>query len=264
MTTPSLSVCADDLGSDVRAALDCARELQFRVVDLGATQGAVSPRELSRTGQRHLLKHLSDLGLRLGSLRGPVGGAGYADGTLGEQRLETMRGVIRLASSLRVPVVSTAPGRILGIDAEAVRARLREALCVLADDADRAGVRVAVESAGASVDTIRALLAELNCPWLSACCDSGAMLMQGEDPHRLGETLAGRIQLVRARDAVRGSFEAPGCEVAVGEGELDVPRFLAALTASGFYGDIVLSRAGGEDRTADLVRARSEFLRHLR
>lgn len=263
MISPALSVCTDDLCAELKEALERARRLQFRAVDIGAVQGAVSPAELSQTGRRHLLKHLADLGLRLGSLRGPVDGPGYTDPAFGEQRLETMRGVIRLASSLRVPVVSTAPGRPPGNDPARAPLRLHEALRVLADDADRTGVRVAIESAGAGVEAIRALLAEIDCPLLSACCDSGAMLMQGEDPHGVGEALAGRIHLVRARDAQRGAPHAPGCETALGKGDLDVPRFLAVLTECGFRGDIILARSGGENRLADLAHAREEFLRHL-
>jgi sugar phosphate isomerase/epimerase len=85
------------------------------------------------------------------------------------------------------------------------------------------------------------------------------MLIQGEDPHRLADALAGRVRLVRARDAVAGSGQAAGHEVALGEGHLDVPRFLAALAEAGFDGDLVLTRTSGDRPAADLERARGEF-----
>ena len=256
----ALSVCLGDLDADVKVALDRARDLEFSAVDIPAAQGPISPGELSRTGRRHLLKHLADLGLRLGSLRGPVGGSGYGDARLGEQRLETMRGVMRLAADLKVPVVSTAPGQAAG---EPDQSRLCEALSVLADDADRTGVVVAIESAGLGLEALRKVLREINCHSLAACCDSGAMLMQGEDPPRVADALPGRIQLVRARDAVPGSPEAPGYEVTMGEGTLDVPRFLAALAEAGFGGDIVMSRTTGANRSGDLALARAVFLKQL-
>lgn len=263
MTTPGLAVCLDDLRLEVKAALERARELGFNCLDTSATEGPISPGELSRTGQRHLLRHLSDLGLRLGSLRGPVGGAGYIDRATGERRLDTMRGIIGLAAALRVGVVSTALGRPVEGSDESGAARLQDALTILSEAADRAGVVVAVETAGIGASALERLLAEIDCPFLASCCDSGAMLMQGDDPHVVAETLAGRIGLVRARDAVRPSATVAGHEVPQGEGQLEIPVFLAALRESGFRGNIILSRTTGSCPAADLRRARLEFERYL-
>ncbi len=259
MQMPQLAVCLDDLKLDVKSALDRARSMAFRAVDVGATSGAISPQELSKTGQRHLLKHLSDLGLRLSSLRGPAGGPGYTDAAAGERRLDTMRHVLRLASSLHVPVVSTT----LGISPTSRNAReidrLREVLAVLADEGDRLQVVVALETAGLAPQALFDVLRSLDCPHLAACCDSGAMLMQGDNPHRVAESLPGRIQLVRARDAVPGNIERPGHETAFGEGSLDTKAFLASLVEAGFGGDIVLTRTSGDQPFQDLAKARDAF-----
>ncbi len=263
MVLHNLSICLDDLRLDVKSALDQARVLGFRVADVSAASGPISPGELSQTGRRHLLKHLADLGLRLGSLRGPAGGAGYADAATGEQRLEVMRRVVALAAALDVGVVSTPLGTAADLADDWRASRLREVLRVLADDADRAGVVVAIETAGIEATRLNALLAEVNWPSLAACCDSGAMLLQGDDPHRVGETLPGRLGLVRARDAVGSSSEGAGHEVAHGDGRLDTARFLSTLAEAGFRGDIVLSRTAGDRRAADLQHARQVFEMHL-
>lgn len=259
MHLPQLAVCLDDFKLDVKSALERARAMAFRAVDMNATSGAVSPQELSKTGQRHLLKHLSDLGLRLGSLRGPTGGPGYADPGAGERRIDTMRRVLQLASSLHVPIVSTTLGTSLIADAEREAARLREALSVLADDGDRLQVVVAIETAGTPAQDLFAVLKDFNCPYLAACCDSGAMIMQGQDPHRVAEFLPGRIQLVRARDAIPGNAQQPGYETAFGEGVLDTSAFVASLVEAGFGGDIVLTRSAGDQPVQDLSRARDAF-----
>lgn len=263
MKRPDLSVCLDDLRLDAKSAMAQARRLGFKAIDVGATAGLVSPGELSGTGQRHLLRHLSDLGIRLGSLRGPVSGDGYGSGAGAERRLDSMRAIIRLASALGVPVVSTGLGRPGNIDPEGESTRIREALSILADDADHFGVTVALETAGRSAPSLRSLLTDLNCPGMAACCDTGAMLMGGDDPHAVAETLPGRIGLVRARDAISGTPEGPGYEVPPGQGHLDPPRFLAALLEAGFGGDIVLSRTGGDHAAADLHAAQQEFAKYL-
>jgi len=260
---PRLSICLDDLRLEVRAALDQARAMGFRAVDASAQRGPISPEQLSRSAQRHLLKHCGDLGLRLASLRGPCDGRSYADPAAGERRLHEMLRIVELAAALGVPVVSTTVGQASAEGGASEQARLREALSILADMADRTGVVVALETSGIAAEKLNQLLATIGCPSLAACCDSGAMIMQGEDPHNLSRLLPGRVRLVRARDAVAGAGSG-GSEVPMGTGQLDVPRFLADLEEAGFSGDIVLTRTGGTSSAADILRARQQFEKHLR
>jgi len=258
---PQLGVCLDDLRLEIKSALDRARGLGFRAIDVSALTGPISPGELSRTGQRHLAKHLADLGLRLASLRGPVGGASYADPAGGERRLDQMRGVIRLAADLHVPIVSTGLGG--GPMTKDDEGRIHEALSLLADDADRCGVTVAIETSGIGPVELTRVLADINCPWLAASADTGAMIMRGDDPHAVGTTIPGRIKHVRVRDAITGSPDAAGYEVPLGEGRLDPARLLAALDEAGCGGDLILSRSTGANPAADLQRAKVEFEKFL-
>jgi sugar phosphate isomerase/epimerase len=259
--TLQISVCTDDLRSEIKNALRQARSLGFGVVDIGASTGPISPTELSRTGQRHFARYLNDLGLRLGSLRGPAEIGSVAADSAGERRFETLRAIIRLAADLRVPVVSATLGG--ASNDERAAARMNEVLSTLAADADRFGVNLAVETNGVTTASLGSILRDLACPNLGACCDSGAMLMGGGDPHSIASDLAGRVQLVRVRDAVAGSREVAGREVAMGEGHLDVPAFLATLQEAGFGGDLVVSRADSATPAADLAKARSILESHL-
>lgn len=257
---PQLGVCLDDLRVETKAAMDRARAMGFRAIDVSALAGPISPAELSRTGQRHLAKHLADLGLRLASLRGPVGGAGYGDPAGGEKRVDLMRGVIRLAADLHVPVVSTAIG---GGNAEKDAGRILEALTLLADDADRCGVTVAIETSGIGAADLAKVLCDINCPWLAASADTGAMIMRGDDPHALGNLLPGRVKHARVRDAVAGAPDAAGYEVPLGEGRLDPALLLAALDEAGGGGDLILSRSSGNMPATDLQRAKAAFDHYL-
>jgi sugar phosphate isomerase/epimerase len=259
MRTPELAVCLDDLGLEIKAALGRARSMGFSALDIGATSGPISPQTLSLSGRRHFLKHIADLGLRVASLRGPTGGPGYGDAGGGEHRLDTMRKIISLASSLRVPVVSTMLGPWNDERDATLAGRTLEALELIAGDADRQGVAVAIETVGVSTQALGERLRGIGCRHLTSCCDSGALIMQGESPYQLAESLAGRIGLVRARDAVAGTPDASGHEVAMGDGALDPPRFLASLMEAGFEGDIVLSRTTGTNPAADLLNARNQF-----
>ena len=259
---PQLSVCLDDLQMETRAAMDAARRLGFRAIDVSAVRGPISPEELSATGCRHLVKHLSDLGLRLGSLRGPTGPGGFADPRSGEQRLEQAGRIAELAAAIGVPIVSLTLGQV-SIDDVAQSSRLREALAVLAGRADHYGVTFGIETTGIGVAELGRLLREINCAGLAACCDSGAMLMRGDDPHQLLDALGGRLLLARIRDARAGSASESGHEVRLGEGDLDLPRLLAALDEAGLSGDLIVSRSNSAKPVEELSAAREAIERYM-
>ena len=263
MHAPTLAVQADDLNPEIKAALQHASALRFHAIAIDATRGPITARQLDRSGQRHFRRYLADLGLRPATLRGPAGGKSYADPILGEQRLEQLRGVIRLAAALGVPVVSTTPGHLAGGEGDAAHARMIEALGAMADDADRNGVHLAVETTGCDAAWLGQAVRQIDCPFLGVCCDSGGLLERGENPHTSSQHFAGRVHLVRGRDAQPGSASIAGAECTVGEGALDVPLFLADLLAAGFGGDIVLAREQGGQKASDLVRAREVFEREL-
>ncbi|HUN82103.1 MAG TPA: sugar phosphate isomerase/epimerase family protein [Phycisphaerae bacterium] len=255
---PRLAVCLDDLRMEVKAAMDVARRIGFRAIDVSAVRGPISPGELSATGRRHLLRHLADLGLSLGGLRGPTGAGSLADPQSAERRIDETSRILELAAALKVPTVSLTCGRF-GVSGEGGIDRLREAFSVLADRADRWGVTLAIETSGVPTAQLGEILRGLDCPSLKACCDSGAMLMQGEEPSTILANLRGRLALARLRDARSGTAEHAGQEVRLGEGQLDVPHFLAALDEAGLSGDIILTRAESA-RPADELRSAREAI----
>lgn len=259
-----LSISVDDLKMELRPALDVARQIGVHYVEVGAMHGPISPDQLSKSGERHFARHLADIGLNLHCLRGPAGGAGYADRSAGDRRLASLKRVIDLASSLRVPTVTTTVGRIVADADGREMDRLREAMIQMADMADRTGVTVAIDTAGISTADLRSILQSINCPELTACCDSGGMLMRGENPHRVADVLSGRIRIARARDAIAGEAGAPGYETPLGQGQLDPAAFLAALHEAGARGPLILSRTTGEERIHDLALAKRRFEAVLR
>ena len=259
---PQLSVCLDDLRLETKAAIEAARRLGFRAIDVSAVRGPISPRELSATGRRHLLKHLADLGLRLGSLRGPTGPGSLADPQSAEQRIDETTRILEMAASVHVPAISMTSGQVTIAD-PAQMSRLREALTLLAERADHWGVTIGIESAGIPATDLARLLKESDCPRLAACCDSGAMLLQGDAPHQVIETLKGRLSLARIRDARSGSPDRPGHEVPLGEGDLNLPRFLAGLDEAGLTGDLILSRSDSVRPAEDLQSAREKIEQYL-
>ena len=255
---PRLAVCLDDLRMEVKAAMDVARRIGFRAIDVSAVRGPISPGELSATGRRHLLKHLADLGLSLGSLRGPTGAGSLADSQSAERRIDETSRILELAAALRVPTVSLTCGRVESV-ADTQMGRFSEALSILAERADHWGVTLGIETAGITAADLGQLLGMIDCPQLRACCDSGALLMHGDAVGESVDLLKGRIALARLRDARAGSATHTGHEVRLGEGDLDLPRFLAALDEAGLAGDLIVSRSDSA-RPSDELRAAREAI----
>jgi sugar phosphate isomerase/epimerase len=87
--------------------------------------------------------------------------------------------------------------------------------------------------------------------------------MRGDDPHHMLDALGGKLSLARVRDARAGSASESGQEVRLGEGDLDVPGFLAALDEAGLSGDLIISRNDSARPVDELRAAREVIERYL-
>ena len=257
-----IGVVLDSFRLPVKEALQSAANLGLREVELSAATDEVDPAGLSRTGRRHLSRYVLDLGLRLSALGGDLGGTRFNDGAKLEQRLNRTRRIIELAAELHVPIVTTHLGRV---DDEALRrGYVRQAIEYLAEVADRASIRVAFETGSADPQVVADLLGEVDCRELAACYDPASLLIDGLDPLAGVEPLADRIVIARARDAVAGAPGRPGHETPLGDGQLDLAEYLAALDQAGYRGVAFIRRTDAERPREEIADAKARIERLLR
>jgi L-ribulose-5-phosphate 3-epimerase len=123
--------------------------------------------------------------------------------------------------------------------------------------ADR-GVRVALETGQETADTLADVLAELGDTGTGANFDPANVILYGTgDPIRALRRLAPWVRQVHIKDAVAADRPGEvGREVPVGEGDVDWTAFFAALRAAELRVDLVIEREAGEQRVADVRRAR--------
>jgi sugar phosphate isomerase/epimerase len=240
----------DSFGQPARDALQSAARLAFREVELPTVAGEVDPANLSATGRRHLLHYVNGLGLRLSALGGDLGGTRFDDGAALERRLQQTRQIIELAADLKVPLITTHLGRL--DEAALKRGFVSEAVREMATLADRTGTRIAIETAGADPVLLGKLLADVNTPVLGAAYDPAGLLMDGFEPTAGMSPLADHILSARIRDAVAGTLNRPGREVAVGQGQIDFAEYLAMLDQAG-YRSLPFIRRTNADRPVDEV-----------
>jgi len=110
------------------------------------------------------------------------------------------------------------------------------------------GVTLAFETGQETAELLRRTLDDLKAPNLKVNFDPANMLLYDMgDPIHAVEILGPDIRSVHVKDArrprVRGEW---GDEVPLGEGEVDIPKFLQALQRVGYTGPLVIEREVGD------------------
>lgn len=262
MAASDVGVVLSSFGEPAKDALRSAADLAFRRVEMPAVDGEVDPSRLSDSGRRHLSQYVTGLGLELSALGADLGGARFADKATLDYRLDKTRQVMELAGRLRVPVVTTHLGTV---DSKTWReGHLLESVRWLAELADRTGTHLAFETGGTDPRTTAELLKAVDCPLLGVCYDPASLLIDGFDPAAGVESLADRLLIARASDALPGSAQRPGRETALGQGQVDLAAYLADLHEAGYDRTTFIRRVGSERPFAELADAKALIEKMLR
>jgi L-ribulose-5-phosphate 3-epimerase len=114
--------------------------------------------------------------------------------------------------------------------------------------AAEAGITLAFETGQETAELLRRTLDELKAPNLKVNFDPANMLLYDMgDPIRAVEILGPDIRSVHVKDARRTKVPGEwGEEVPLGEGEVNLPKFLRALERVGFAGPLVVEREVGD------------------
>lgn len=128
------------------------------------------------------------------------------------------------------------------------------------------GITLAFETGQEPAELLRTTLDELASPSLKVNFDPANMLLYDMgDPIKAVELLGPDIRSVHLKDARRPTTPGHwGEEVPLGRGEVDFPRFLAALKSIGFDGPMMIEREVGDQpaRIRDIGHG-LDFVRHL-
>ncbi|HEV3255682.1 MAG TPA: sugar phosphate isomerase/epimerase family protein [Gemmataceae bacterium] len=139
-----------------------------------------------------------------------------------------------------------------------------DTLARVSDLARAKGVTVAFETGQETADLLRLTLDELKCPNLKVNFDPANMLLYDKgDPIRAVEVLGPDIRSVHVKDANR--TKTPGTwgeEVPLGQGQVNIRKFVQTLQRVGYRGPLCIEREVGdqEQRVADIAQG----IRYLR
>ncbi len=144
------------------------------------------------------------------------------------------------------------------------RSAMLDTLAQAGDLAGQKGVTLAFETGQETADLLRRTLDDLQSPHLKVNFDPANMLLYDMgDPIRAVELLAPDIRSVHVKDArrprTRGQW---GEEVPLGQGEVNIRRFIETLKSVGYRGPLIIEREVGDQagRLRDVAHGLS-FLR---
>ena len=144
------------------------------------------------------------------------------------------------------------------------RSAMLDTLAQAAELARKSGVTLAFETGQETAELLHTTLHELRATNLKINFDPANMLLYDMgDPIKAVELLGANIRSVHVKDARRPRTPGQwGEEVPLGEGEVDIPRFIKALKSIGYQGPLVIEREVGDQ--AGRLRDVAHGLKFLR
>ena len=267
----SIGVMLDSFRTDVNTALEKAQELGARGIQVYATRGGMSPKEMTPQRRREFLKAVKDHGLVISALCGDLG-HGFGDPEQNPHLLEESKRILDLAKDLETDVVTTHIGVVPGEKTHPRYAVMQEACGILAAYADSLQAHFAIETGPEPAATLKGFLDGLHSTGVAVNLDPANFVMvTGDDPVQAVYTLKDYIVHTHAKDGRRLHYVDPEVlygmvesdmlqdssyiELPLGQGDVDFPNYLKALDEIGYRGFLTIEREVGEDPAGDIALA---------
>ena len=245
-----------DAGLGVK--LDVAREVGVRTIQLHA------PARETRTAEyaERLQAQLKDLGLALTAVFGGFAGESYADiptvvNTVGlvppetrAERLVEMKAISEFARVLDCDVVALHLGFVPHDTQDPLYAQVVEVTRDLCDHCQGNGQSLHLETGQETADELLRFIGDVQRDNLFVNFDPANMIMYGSgEPIEALNKVASYVRSVHCKDATWAERpgEEWGAEVPLGEGQVDMEKYLRALAEMGYDGALTIEREIAED-----------------
>lgn len=267
----SIGVMLDSFRTDVNTALDKAKELGAQGIQVYATRGEMSPREMTHQRRREFLKAVKDRGLVISALCGDLG-QGFGNPEKNPVLIEESKRILDLAKDLETDVVTTHIGVVPGDSSHPRYGIMQDACGKLAAYADSLQAHFAIETGPEPAATLKNFLDGLHSTGVAVNLDPANFVMvTGDDPVQAVYALKDYIVHTHAKDGRRLHYVDPEIlygmvesemlqdnsyiELPLGQGDVDFPNYLKALNEIGFTGFLTIEREVGENPAADIALA---------
>ena len=171
-----IGVMLDSFRTDVNTALDKAQAVGARGIQVYATRGEMSPREMTPARRREFLQAVKDHGLTVSALCGDLG-HGFGDPEKNPELIEESKRILDLAKDLETNVVTTHIGVVPEDKAHPRYAIMQEACGVLAAYADSMEAHFAIETGPEKALTLKGFLDGLHSTGVAVNLDPANFVM---------------------------------------------------------------------------------------
>jgi sugar phosphate isomerase/epimerase len=189
---------------------------------------------------------------------------GFGNPAWREERMQRLEWALERTLAMELSDLTLHAGFLPETD-DPDRSSMLDTLARAGDLARSKGVTLGFETGQETADLLRTTLDELKSPNIKVNFDPANMLLYDMgDPIRAVEILGPDIRSVHVKDARRPLAKGQwGEEVPLGEGEVDIARFVQTLRSVGYLGPLIVEREVGDQagRLRDVAYG-LEFLRH--
>ncbi len=262
-------------------AIKKAAELGADGIQMYATSGENSAEVLGAAKRRELLDEVRSEGLVFSALCGDLG-CGFWQKDRNPELIDRSKRILELARDLDTNIVTTHIG-VVPSDKSSDRYKVMQEACFsLAEYADSMDAHFAIETGPERSETLKEFLDALGSKGVAVNLDPANLAMVVlDDAVNAVNNLKDYIVHTHAKDGrniwykdpemVYGvkEFDAESInrgesfiEVPLGEGSVDFPKYLEALTAVGYKGFLTIEREVGDTPEKDIRRA-YDFLKGI-
>lgn len=277
-----IGVIVDSFREGVRGGLLKAKAVGAAGVQIYAVSGEMDPQALTAAKRKELRADIEALGLSVSALVGDLAGHGFQDKRENGWKIEKSKRILDLALDLGTNVVTTHIGIVPEDTSGEVYAAMQASVEELGTYANGMNAFFAIETGPETADRLKRFLDTMSTRGVSVNFDPANMVMvTGDDPVQGVYTLRDYIVHTHAKDGIRlretdprniygalgyepmsheklseqGEFGEFFREVPLGEGAVDWPAYLRALSDIGYKGFLTIEREVGDNPEADIEKA---------
>ena len=274
-----IGVIIDSFRTDIPTAVKKASAVGAQGIQVYSTYGEMAPENLSTAKRKEFAALVADNGLQISALCGDLGGGGFTQKAMNKEKVSRSKEILNLAKELGTDVVTTHIG-VVPDDTGNDRYKIMQEACrELAEYADTLDAHFAIETGPETSLVLKNFLDSLQSRGVAVNLDPANLVMvTGDDPVQAVYNLRDYIVHTHAKDGKQLFFKDPEVvyglkkpvivtgssfeEVPLGEGQVDWPKYLAALHDIGYKGFLTIEREVGKNPEQD-IRNAVQFLKQL-
>ena len=272
-----IGIILDSFRRPYPEAIRLAAQSGAQGIQLYATGGELAPENMNADARKEFLRMVRDAGLKISALCGDLG-HGFGNAQLNRALIERSKLIMELAKDMETNIVTTHIG-VIPSSPEHDRYKIMQEACrELAEFASGLGGYFAVETGPEPSNILKQFLDSLQCKGAAVNFDPANLVMViGERPEEGISNLKDYIVHTHAKDGRQLYAKNPEMiygllpddnpapaflETPLGEGNVDFPVYLKALSEAGYQGYLTIEREAGSRPCEDICKA-AEFLRSL-